>query len=70
MTAEDIYFTFDIAADQTRSNHAGALAWVSDLLHKYDSQTGRMTRQGIYTYDHGANEAGYPISEEERDHVF
>ena len=70
VTAEDIYFTFDIAADQTRSNHAGALAWVSDLLHKYDSQTGRMTRQGIYTYDHGANEAGYPISEEERDHVF
>ena len=70
VTAEDIYFTFDIAADQTRSNHAGALAWVNDLLHKYDSQTGRMTRQGIYTYDHGANEAGYPISEEERDRVF
>lgn len=70
VTAEDVYFTFDIAADQTRSNHAGALAWVSDLLHKYDSQTGRMTRQGIYTYDTGANEAGYPIAEEERDRVF
>lgn len=25
----------------------GALAWVSDLLHKYDSQTGRMTRRGF-----------------------
>ena len=70
VTAEDIYFTFDLAADQTRSNHAGALAWVNDLLHKYDSKTGRMTRQGIYTYAHGANEAGYAISEDEKDHVF
>lgn len=25
VTAEDIYFTFDIAADQTRSNHAAPL---------------------------------------------
>lgn len=70
VTAEDIYFTFDLAADQTRSNHAGALAWVSDLLHKYDSKTGRMTRQGIYTYAHGANEAGYTITEDEKDRVF
>lgn len=70
VTAEDIWFTFDLAANQKLSNHAGALAWVSDLLHKYDSKTGRLTRQGIYTYDHGANEKGYPISAEEKDTVF
>lgn len=70
VTVEDIWFTFDLAANQKMSNHAGALAWVSDLLHKYDSKTGRMTRQGIYTYDHGANEKGYPIAEDEKDTVF
>lgn len=70
VTARDIYFTFDLAANQKLSNHAGALAWVNDLMHKYDSNTGKMRRQGIYTYDTGANEKGYPISEEERDTVF
>lgn len=70
VTAEDIYFTFDLAANQKLSNHAGALAWVNDLLHKYDSSTGRLRRQGIFTYHHGANEKGYPIAEEEKDRVF
>lgn len=70
VTVEDIYFTFDLAANQKVSNHAGALAWVNDLLHKYDNNTGAMKRQGIYTYDHGAAQAGYAISEEEKDTVF
>lgn len=70
VTVEDIYFTYDLAANQKVSNHAGALAWVNDLLHKYDTNTGVMKRQGIYTYDHGAAQAGYAISEEEKDTVF
>ena len=70
VTAEDIYFTFDLAANQAMSNHAGALAWVSDLQHKYDNSTHKLLKQGIYTYDHGANEKGYPISEADRDRVF
>ena len=70
VTAADIYFTFDLAANQKLSNHAGALAWVNDLMHKYDSNTGKLRRQGIYTYATGANEKGYPIQEEEKDTVF
>lgn len=70
VTVEDIYFTFDLAANQKLSNHAGALAWVNDLMHKYDSNTGKLRRQGIYTYDTGANEKGYYIAEEDRDTVF
>lgn len=70
VTVRDIYFTFDLAANQKMSNHAGALAWVNDLLHKYDTNTGKLRRQGIYTYDTGANAKGYPISEEEKDTVF
>lgn len=67
MTAEDVYYSFDIAANNALSNHAGALAWVSDLQHTYAS--GVLTKQGIFTYGHGANEAGYPISEDEKDTV-
>ena len=70
VTVEDIYFTFDLAANQKLSNHAGGLAWVNDLLHKYDTNTGKLRRQGIYTYDTGANEKGYYIAEEDRDTVF
>lgn len=70
VTAEDIYFTFDLAANQAVSNHAGALAWVNDLQHKYDTNTHKLLKQGIFTYDHGANEKGYPIAEADRDHVF
>lgn len=70
VTVEDIYFTFDLAANQKLSNHAGALAWVNDLMHKYDTNSGKLRRQGIYTYDTGANEKGYYIAEEDRDTVF
>jgi len=70
VTVKDIYFTFDLAANQKVSNHAGALAWVNDLLHKYDTNTGLMRRQGIFTYDTGAAQRGYAISEEEKDTVF
>lgn len=70
VTVEDIYFTFDLAANQKLSNHAGALTWVNDLLHKYDNKTGKLRRQGIFTYDRGAAEAGYTIAEEDRDYVF
>ena len=70
VTVEDVYFTFDLAACQKMSNHAGALVWVNDLLHKYDNSTGRLRRQGIFTYDHGAEKKGYPISENEKDTVF
>ena len=70
VTVRDIVFTFDLATNQKRSNHAGALVWANDLMHKYDQNTGRLRRQGIYTYDTGANEAGYPVSEAEKDHVF
>ena len=70
VTAEDVYFTFDLAACQKLSNHAGALVWVNDLMHKYDNSTGRLRRQGIFTYDHGAEKKGYPIDESQRDTVF
>jgi len=68
LTVEDVYFTFDLATNQKLSNHAGALVWTNDLLHKYVN--GRLKRQGIFTYDRGAREAGYQISEAERDKVF
>ncbi len=67
LTVEDIYYTYDIATNNTLSNHAGALAWTSDLQHTYSN--GILTKQGIFTYDHGANERGYVIEEEEKDTV-
>lgn len=70
VTVNDINFTFSLAANQKLSNHAGALAWVNDLMHKYDPASGRLRRRGIWTYDTGANEHGFPISEEEKDTVF
>ena len=70
VTAEDVYFTFDLAACQKRSNHAGALVWVNDLMHKYDNSTGKLRRQGIFTYDHMPAKKNYPIDESERDTVF
>ena len=33
MTAEDVYYSFDVATDNALSNHAGALAWTADLRH-------------------------------------
>ena len=68
VTAEDVYYTLDIARNNSLSNHAGALAWTADLLHLY-SNSGRLQLQGIFTYDHGALEQGYQIDESEQDHV-
>lgn len=67
LTVEDIYYTYDIATNNALSNHAGALAWTSDLQHSYSN--GILTKQGIFTYDHGANERGYTIEESEKDTV-
>ena len=67
LTVEDVYYSFDIAANNALSNHAGALAWSSDLQHKYTN--GVKTKQGIFTYHHGAADYGYHISEEEKDTV-
>jgi ABC-type transport system substrate-binding protein len=68
VTAEDVYYTLDIARNNYLSNHAGALAWTADLLHLY-SNSGQLQLQGIFTYDHGAAEQGYVIDEADRDYV-
>lgn len=68
VTADDVYYTLDIARNNYLSNHAGALAWTADLLHLY-SNNGVLQLQGIFTYSHGAADQGYPIGEEERDQV-
>ena len=65
VTVDDVYFSFDLCANNALSNHAGALAWVNDLKHKYDN--GVMKTQGMFTYENNAY--GYPISEEEKDRV-
>ncbi|XMB72282.1 ABC transporter substrate-binding protein [Mycoplasmatota bacterium WC30] len=67
LTVEDVYYTFDVACNNALSNHAGALAWTSDLHHSYNS--GNLTQQGIFTYDHEANEQGYAIDVSEKDTV-
>lgn len=67
VTVEDIYYTFDIATDNALSNHAGALAWTSDLKHK--SEKGVLKTQGMFTYDRQDHWVKYPISEEEKDTV-
>ncbi len=67
VTVEDIYYTFDIATDNALSNHAGALAWTSDLKHK--SEKGVLKTQGMFTYDRQDHWVDYPISEEEKDTV-
>jgi ABC-type transport system substrate-binding protein len=68
VTAEDVYFSFDIAKNNYLSNHAGALAWTADLLHLYSNQ-GQLQLQGIFTYDRGAADKGYFIDETEKDQV-
>ena len=68
VSADDVYYTLDIARNNYLSNHAGALAWTADLLHLY-SNSGQLQLQGIFTYDHGAAEQGYRIDETERDQV-
>lgn len=67
VTVEDVYFSFDLCANNKLSNHAGGLAWVADLKHKYHAQTGAFESAGIFTYEN--NPHGYPIAEEDRDTV-
>jgi len=68
VTADDVYYTLDIARNNYLANHAGALAWTADLLHLY-SNAGELQLQGVFTYNHGAAEHGYTIDESERDLV-
>lgn len=68
VTADDVYYTLDIARNNYLSNHAGALAWTADLLHLY-TNAGQLQLQGVFTHHHGAAENGYVIDEAERDHV-
>lgn len=67
LTVDDVYYSFDIATNNQLSNHAGALAWTSDLRHKYTN--GILTQQGLFTYEHGAKEQGYEIAPEDQDTV-
>ena len=65
VTVDDVYFSLDLCANNKLSNHAGALAWVSDLKHKYDN--GVKKSDGLFTYNYNPN--NYPISEDEKDTV-
>ena len=67
LTVEDVHYTFDIATNNQLSNHAGALAWTSDLQHRY--QNGVLTKRGVFTYNHGAAAQGYVIDEADKDTV-
>lgn len=54
VTAKDIYFTFDLATDFGRTNHAGALAWTGDLMHKYERDREgdwNLVRQGVFYHE-------------------
>ena len=66
VTPEDVYFSFDLASDFSRSSHAGTLAWTGDLMHDYNSDySGELIRQGIFTKDHPGD---YTFTDED-DHV-
>jgi ABC-type transport system substrate-binding protein len=70
VTSKDVYFTFDLAADYGRTNHAGALAWVGDLLHTYSrGSDGKytLTRQGVFYKD---NPGPYKFGEDEANVVY
>lgn len=67
LTVEDVYYSLDLATNHALSNHAGALAWTSDLKHKYNN--GVLVERGLFTYERGALEQGYQISPEEKDTV-
>lgn len=66
VTVEDVYYTLDIATDNTLSGHAGALAWTTDLMHK--SEGGVLQTQGMYTFDHD-DWGKYSYEEDEHDTV-
>lgn len=64
VTVEDVYYSYDLCANNVLSGHAGALAWVTDLQHKYTN--GKLSRNGMFTYYHNNK---YNITEEEKDTV-
>ena len=59
VTAEDVYYSFDVATDNALSNHAGTLAWTADLRHS--SSRGELIEQGIFTARHPDLSGTYPI---------
>ncbi len=63
VTAEDVYYSFDVATDNAFSNHAGALAWTADLRHS--SSRGELIEQGIFTAQHPDLSGTYPIRADE-----
>ncbi|MEE1086992.1 MAG: ABC transporter substrate-binding protein [Schaedlerella sp.] len=67
LTVEDIYYSFDIATDNALSNHAGALAWTSDLRH--ESESGELVQQGMFTAEHPDYSGTFPIRAGEEDTV-
>ena len=67
LTVEDVYYSFDIATDNALSNHAGALAWTSDLRHT--SEKGKLITQGMFTAKHPDLSGTYPINKDEKDTV-
>ena len=66
-TAEDVYYSFDVATDNALSNHAGALAWTADLRHS--SENGVLKKQGMFTAKHPDLSGTYQIREGEEDTV-
>lgn len=67
LTAEDVYYSFDVATDYALSNHAGALAWTADLRHESDG--GELVTQGMFTAEHPDLSGTYVIGEGEEDTV-
>lgn len=67
LTVEDVYYSFDIATDNALSNHAGALAWTSDLWH--ESSKGELVKQGMFTAAHPDYSGTFAIEEGEEDTV-
>lgn len=67
LTVEDVYYSFDVATDNALSNHAGALAWTSDLWH--ESSKGELVKQGMFTAAHPDYSGTFAIEEGEEDTV-
>ena len=67
VTVEDVYYSFDVATDNALSNHAGALAWTSDLKH--ESKKGEVVTQGIFTAEHPDYSGTFAIQPGEEDTV-
>lgn len=67
LTVEDVYYSLDIATDNALSNHAGALAWTSDLRH--ESNKGELVTQGMFTAGHPDYSGTFPIEAGEEDTV-